>query len=105
MNDETPKASAFAPAEIGDGTRVVNGVVEMQDARGAWLPVTLIKPQHVLQDQLVRKIMGYGIALSGQVERFKAHNLLQLSGLYMGLYMGGHTVKDIAVRWITGGGR
>lgn len=32
-------------------------------------------------------------------------NLLQLSGLYMGLYMGGHTVKDIAARWITGGGK
>lgn len=32
-------------------------------------------------------------------------NLLQLSGLYMGLYMGGHTVKDIAARWVSGGTR
>lgn len=27
-------------------------------------------------------------------------NLIQLSGLYMGLYMGGHTVKDIASKWL-----
>ena len=25
--------------------------------------------------------------------------LIQLSGLYMGLYMGGHTIKDVAARW------
>ncbi|MFN3938717.1 MAG: hypothetical protein ACK4KW_14205 [Gemmobacter sp.] len=25
--------------------------------------------------------------------------LIQLSGLYMGLYMGGHTVKDLAAKW------
>lgn len=78
MNDETPKASAFAPAQIGDGTRVVNGVVEMQDARGAWVPLSLIKPQDKLQDELVRKIMGYGIALSDQVARFKAHTFNDL---------------------------
>ncbi len=29
-------------------------------------------------------------------------NLIQLSGLYMGLYMGGHTVKDLAAKF---GGR
>lgn len=26
--------------------------------------------------------------------------LLQLSGLYMGLYMGGHTVKDVVAKWV-----
>lgn len=26
--------------------------------------------------------------------------LFQVSGLYMGLYMGGHTVKDIASKWV-----
>lgn len=25
--------------------------------------------------------------------------LMQISGLYMGLYMGGHTVKDLAAKW------
>ena len=26
--------------------------------------------------------------------------LIQLSGLYMGLYMGGHTVKDVIAKWV-----
>ncbi|QYK42850.1 MAG: hypothetical protein KF887_07040 [Paracoccaceae bacterium] len=26
-------------------------------------------------------------------------HLIQISGLYMGLYMGGHTVKDLAAKW------
>ena len=26
-------------------------------------------------------------------------DLIQLSGLYMGLYMGGHTVKDVVAKW------
>lgn len=30
--------------------------------------------------------------------------LLQLSGLYMGLYMGGHTLKDVAGKWRGGHG-
>ena len=29
--------------------------------------------------------------------------LIQISGLYMGLYMGGHTVKDLATKWLGGG--
>lgn len=28
--------------------------------------------------------------------------LMQVSALYMGLYMGGHTVKDIAAKWVGG---
>lgn len=28
--------------------------------------------------------------------------LIQLSGLYMGLYMGGHTVKDVVQKWVGG---
>ena len=27
--------------------------------------------------------------------------LIQLSGLYMGLYMGGHTVKDVVGKWLS----
>ena len=45
----------------------------MRDARGALVPKSMIKQQHLLQDDLVRMIMGYGIALSEQVSRFLAH--------------------------------
>lgn len=29
--------------------------------------------------------------------------LMQLSGLYMGLYMGGHTIKDVVAKWAGSG--
>jgi hypothetical protein len=45
----------------------------LADAKGALVPVSLIKPQHLLQDEMVRKILGYAVALSDQVARFKAH--------------------------------
>lgn len=28
------------------------------------------------------------------------NDLIQLSGLYMGLYMGGHTIKDVVGKWV-----
>lgn len=68
MNDQTP-----LPAPIPDG-RVKVGLREyMPDAKGTLTPVDLIKPQHLLQDEVVRKIIGYAVALSDQIGRFKAH--------------------------------
>jgi hypothetical protein len=63
----------FIPAPIPNG-KVTHGTVDyMQDSKGGLVPISLIKPQHLLQDELVRKIIGYAIALSDQVGRFKAH--------------------------------
>ncbi len=39
----------------------------------------MIKPQHLLEDELVRKIVGYAISLSDQVSRFKQHTLADLA--------------------------
>lgn len=61
------------PAPIPSGRVTVDGVDYLADAKGALVPVSLIKPQHLLQDEMVRKIMGYAVALSEQVARFKAH--------------------------------
>lgn len=65
--------SDFRPEPIPDGIEQVNGRPYMADAKGALVPLDLIKPQHLLEDQVVRKIMGFAIALSDQVARFKAH--------------------------------
>lgn len=67
MNIQTP------PAGIPDGKIIVDGVEYMRDGKGGLVPVTLIKAQHLLEDELVRKVMGYAIALSAQVARFKEH--------------------------------
>jgi hypothetical protein len=52
----------------------------MHDAKGGLVPLDLIKPQHKLEDELVRKIMGHAIALSDQVARFKEHTFDDISG-------------------------
>ncbi len=65
--------SQFQPASIPDGRVDVDGDLHMRDAKRKLVPVSLIKPQHLLQDELVRKVMGYAVALSEQVARFKAH--------------------------------
>lgn len=45
----------------------------MADAKGRLVPVDLVKPADKLQDQLVRKMMGYADELSAQIARFKGH--------------------------------
>ncbi|TKD17931.1 DUF3164 family protein [Rhodobacter capsulatus] len=65
--------SDFTPAAVPTGIIDVNGKAYMTDAKGALMPVELIKAQHVLEDETVRKIMGFALALSAQVTRFKEH--------------------------------
>lgn len=71
--------SQFQPASIPNGRVTVGDAEYMADAKGALVPITLIKPQHLLQDELVRKVIGYAVALSEQVGRFKAHTFADIS--------------------------
>lgn len=45
----------------------------MADPKGRLVPVALVKPTDLLEDQTVRKLMGYADELSAQIARFKAH--------------------------------
>ena len=63
----------YPPAQIPDGRIDVGGLAHIRDAKGGLVPVSLVKPQHLLEDELVRKIMGHAVALSEQVARFKEH--------------------------------
>lgn len=65
--------SQFEPAPIPDGRVVANGNIYMTDAKGGLVPVDLVKAQDQLQDETVRKIIGYALALSAQMARFKEH--------------------------------
>ncbi|MFT6668666.1 MAG: hypothetical protein ACJAVZ_000112 [Afipia broomeae] len=65
--------SEFSQAAIPDGKHEINGNVYMGDGKGGYQPVETIKPQHLIEDETVRKILGYGIALSDQMARFKEH--------------------------------
>lgn len=66
------------PYPGSSGITDVNGKPYMADAKGALVPVELIKPAVLLEDELVRKIMGFAIALSEQVGRFKGHTMTDL---------------------------
>jgi len=45
----------------------------MTDAKGRLVPPRLVKPQQRLEDQTVRKILGFAEDLSAQIARFKGH--------------------------------
>ncbi len=70
---ETPAAPAPA---IPDGY--------MKDAKGRLVPEHLVKPVDKLQDQLVRKMMGYAAELSAQIARFRGHCFDDV-GAFLGL--------------------
>ncbi len=59
--------------EAGDGVINVNGAEFMQDAGGRLVPLALVKPQRLLEDQTVRKILGYAEKLSAEIRRFRGH--------------------------------
>lgn len=59
----------------------INGKPYMRDAKGGLQPVETIKPEDQLEDETVRRIMGYALDLSEQVTRFKAHTFADLGAL------------------------
>ena len=65
--------SRFEPEPIPDGRELVNGKPYMADAKGKLVPVELIRAEDLLEDETVRGISGYALALSAQIGRFKAH--------------------------------
>jgi hypothetical protein len=61
-----------------DGITVIEGKAYRQDAKGALVPTELVKPQHALEDETVRKIIGYARELSAQIARFRGHTMTDL---------------------------
>ncbi|WP_425091982.1 DUF3164 family protein [Tropicimonas sp. S265A] len=62
------------------GRMIHNGEEYIADAHGGMMPVRLVKPQDLLEDEVVRKIMGYAEELSAQVARFKGHTFDDIGG-------------------------
>lgn len=61
-----PTTSNAAIVEIG-------GKQFMADAGGRLVPVDLVKPAHKLEDETVRKVIGYARDLNAQIARFRGH--------------------------------
>lgn len=56
-----------------DATIEVAGKNYMTDARGALVPLENVKPHHKLEDETVRKIVGFASDLNAQIARFRGH--------------------------------
>lgn len=63
---------------MSDGTIERDGRQYMMDDREALVPLEAIKPQHKLEDEIVRKVFGYAVDLSAQISRFFAHTMSDL---------------------------
>lgn len=73
--------SDFSPHPLPDGRREIDGKQYVRNARGDLQPVETVKPQDLLIDEVVRKIVGYGLALSLQMTRFKEHTFDDIGDL------------------------
>lgn len=63
---------------LDDGIIDVNGMDFMPDAKGSLVPLALIKPQHKLEDEIVRKVISFASDLSARINRFKGHTQVDL---------------------------
>lgn len=63
----------YPPIEIPSGRVDLQGVEFIGTADGGLLPVSAVKPQHLLEDDLVRGEIGHAWALSEQLNRFLGH--------------------------------
>ena len=64
----------FPPVPVPSGRIEIAGIEHIVDGDGAKVPVSVVKPQHILEDELVRSEIGHALALSDQVSRFHAHS-------------------------------
>lgn len=61
-----------------DGVTIINGREFLTDARGGFVPLNMVKAQHKLEDETVRKIMAFALDLNAQIARFRNHTMVDL---------------------------
>lgn len=61
------------PHRIPEPTIEIDGKRYLRDAGGRLVPEELVKPEHRLEDQTVRRITGFACQLSEQIARFRGH--------------------------------
>ncbi len=59
--------------QLPPGQIEVAGAVYLKDAKGALVPIETVRAQDLLQDELVRKIVGYAEPLQAEIARFREH--------------------------------
>lgn len=90
QGDNSPVQSSFERSANMDtiileekpaaGVIVVNGKDYMTDDKGSLVQVAMIKPAAKLEDEVVRKVIGYAGEISAQIARFRLHCMDDLDG-------------------------
>lgn len=80
--DKMPAEGLFKPEVV-----IVGKTHHRHDAKGQLVPERLIKPQHLLEDEMVRKVASFAQELSDQIARFKGHSFEDI-GDFMSLLEG-----------------
>lgn len=57
----------------------VEGEDYLHDAKGALVMKSVIKAEHLLEDEMVRKMMVFAMDISAQIDRFKDHVITDLA--------------------------
>jgi hypothetical protein len=70
---------AAADAAMHAGIVEVGAEKYMRDAKGNLMALGTVKPQRLLEDEMVRKVMFFARDLSDQVRRFKGHTFADLA--------------------------
>lgn len=69
-----PEPHGLAPVKMPPaGRHIINGREYLTDSKGAFVPASAIKPVHLLEDELVRKLLAYAEPLAAEVARFREH--------------------------------
>lgn len=63
----------YPPAAVPSGRSTVDGTEMVHGPDGALFPVGMVKPQHLMEDELVRQEIAHALALSEQIARFRGH--------------------------------
>lgn len=74
----TMEAVIIEQTDRTDGVIVINGREYMPDAKGSLIPLNLVKPQHKLEDETVRKVIAFAHDLNAQIRRFRDHTMVDL---------------------------
>ncbi|EPR09633.1 sulfate transporter [Sphingobium indicum IP26] len=85
MSEVLPRGTASAEPPAGDGVvppgrRAIDGSIYWTNADGGLIPDAAVKSIDKLQDELVRKIVGFALPLSAQVARFRQHSFNDVDG-------------------------
>lgn len=72
MDNQVDRASDAVPP-VDDGVIEIGGRKFMQDAKGNYVPLNLVKPADKLKDEAARKMLRFARDLSAQIARFKGY--------------------------------